>query len=173
MILNVVTAVTRPGNLARIQASLEAVRVCAVRWFVAFDTKKVISPPRVPCYWQGSCPGTLGGGEPKTLGTHAVEAGWVYVLDDDNIMHPGLAGALLRAVESHPEARGFVFAQVHADGNLYRRAELRNIDQGQFVLDRALIGESHYRSAIYESDSISFASSWPKHRMALFSSTSP
>jgi hypothetical protein len=76
-----------------------------------------------------------------------IHRGWVWVLDDDNEVHPQFAATLGEMIQSHPGAKAFVFPQITNAGvravgpQLVREC---SIDQAQFVLRRDFIGTRRY-----------------------------
>jgi len=139
--LHVVTPVTRPANLPRLAASLEPLRThFAVRWHVVYS--------------DGSRPDWWGGWE-RNQALDAIKDGWVYCLDDDNLMHPGFGAALATAMRQHPEARVFVFSQ---ENGLRANADpdLGKVDMGMIAFHH-WAGWDHYLKELrfepgYEAD---------------------
>lgn len=133
MILHVLTAITRPENLPRLSASLDAafesgVEIC---WHTRTDPDRQF----------------VGGQALKNemLDDDNDSDGWVWILDDDNIAHPDLFTALMACVKARPEARLIVIAQQHRTRYIRRasRQMLRqtHVDAGQVVIRRDAIGE--------------------------------
>ncbi len=77
-----------------------------------------------------------------------IEKGWIYVVDDDTIVHPdfGKWFHMLRNTMIMPQA--FLFAQEHKNGFVrsVHPSTVRetHIDQGQYILYRDLIGDERY-----------------------------
>ena len=86
----------------------------------------------------------LGGHKLKNDMLAQIDDGWVYFLDDDTVMHPGL----LRRVAQHLDAAGVVVSQDRTDslGHMLVAApqnmRLGSVDIGQVVLRRSLIGDA-------------------------------
>ena len=91
--------------------------------------------------------------------------GWLFIVDDDNRMHPDLLATFLRERDAHPDAWAFVFGMHHPDvhrqllpARLPPRPGL--IDGGQMMIwrDYAVTlpwqagpsGDGEYLAAIYE-----------------------
>ena len=77
------------------------------------------------------------------------DPGWVWVLDDDNLVHPDFAAGLAELMAAHPSARGFVVGQHPADssprpiGPEWLRPGY--VDTAQYILRRDLIGAERVR----------------------------
>lgn len=169
--LNVVTAVSRPENLAHIQRHLsEQLPSFDVRWYCVADSNHVAGRPRgIECdFWGESPTADRAGGAQKNAALERMDAGWVYFLDDDNTIHPRFDEALSTAVRSRPDCVGHVFGQVDGAGNLLRQAApqfVRNgrLDLGQFVLRREAISEARFPIDVYNSDWLFFVQVWREH----------
>ncbi len=130
MRLHVLTACTRPENLSEVAASLSEAscgywEVC---WHVRFD----------PEHWH------VGGQQLKNDMLDQITDGWVCFLDDDTTLDPDfprLAGTL-----REKGGEGLVVSQQRADGRTLHAAvenvRVGEIDIGQVMIDRALIGDA-------------------------------
>ena len=131
MRLHVLTAVTRPENLPALSESLSGAAAAGV---------DIIRHLRADPERQA-----VGGQALKNAMLQDIEDGWVYILDDDNIAHPGMFAALIRATLAHPSARLIAIAQQHRNGWIRRvhRLMLRqtHVDAGQVVIRRDAIGD--------------------------------
>ena len=151
-ILNVITACSRPENLPLLEESLEPGKASfELRWLVIHDTGEVES--RV-------------GNAQKNEALEMIDSGWVYFLDDDNLIHPKFFPAIAQAIHDGPGRRGFIFSQ---DCNLFiRRASpetvrVDRIDLAQFVLRRDLIGSWRFDLPTYNSDGMLIEGLYQKH----------
>lgn len=132
MKLHVLTAVTRPDNLTEIARSLPA----SVTWHLAFDMAHE----------------HIGGQAVKNRLLDEVSDGWVYVLDDDTIMHPDLlsrcravAGETTRAVVVNMELPGA--GLLHAQPSPH----IGGVDIGQVLFRRDFLGDRRIPET-YEGD---------------------
>jgi len=85
----------------------------------------------------------------KNYGIDLIEDGFVYILDDDNIVHPGLFCEMKEAFGRCDKKKAFVFNQQRWDIHGLLRAKHENmrpchIDNSQFVVHRKLIGDLRY-----------------------------
>jgi hypothetical protein len=153
--INIITLVSRPANLPALADNLRATWPDG-QWYCVFDSKRLPAiPPNRGWCWSGMAAGDLAGGGLRNVALEQIDAGWVYLLDDDNLIHPELPAALAEAVREQPDKRAFIFNQVRADGSQRLRTGQPvhgAIDAGQFVLDRELIGLTRMRVGAYDSD---------------------
>lgn len=161
MLLNIVTAVSRPHNLPAILASIvraQAAHGISVRWILILDEPGLLSPGidralqatsgiRIDrmVYSGGACKfGIL----QKNHGINQIHEGWYYLLDDDNIVHPHLFRGLAAAHVANPSKKAFAFNQHRWDSEskLARpeRMQQAMIDNSMFVVHRDLIGSRRY-----------------------------
>lgn len=137
--LHVVTPCTRPVNLAAIAGSLPT--EWAVVWHVLPDPRRE--------YPVGSAL--------RNRALDAIADGWVWFLDDDTVARPDFGAALWEARVEHPDAHGFVFGQLDADGTTRRFcadpwAGLGDVDTAQFVFARAFVGAHRWHPTRYDAD---------------------
>jgi len=130
MNLHILTACTRPNNLYALSLSIEhaARQGCDLTWHVRFDPE---------CQ-------AVGGQWLKNQMLDEITDGWVYILDDDNVLHPDLLGALADYLTDRVDVGLVVCAQQHRNGYVRRphRGMLRqtHVDAGQVVIRRAALG---------------------------------
>jgi len=150
IILNVVTPCSRPENLIAVYNSMWAGHIPGfeLRWIVIADADEVV-PNKYFRVRYGSIETVLGHLAQPSTGhaqmnlalDHYVKPGWVYRLDDDNLMHPDFIDVFLSYAKRG--YYGMAFGQIRAkDG--YVAPDLKHIDSGQFVLHTTLIGETRW-----------------------------
>jgi len=67
--------------------------------------------------------------------------GWVYVLDDDTLMHPAFLSRTAALINANPEADVFFFARVD-HGNVFQPdVKVGSIDIGQALIHLSLVGD--------------------------------
>ena len=177
--LNVVTAVSRPENLACIQRHLaERLKSFDVRWHCVADSNHVTAqPPEINShFWGQSDTSDCAGGAQKNFALDRIDEGWVYFLDDDNTIHPQFDQALATAIRSKPDCVGHVFGQVDGSPRVLRQAArqfVRNsrLDLGQFVVRNEVLAQVRFPINVYNSDWLLFEQVWKKHadRIAFWS----
>jgi hypothetical protein len=147
--LTIITPCSRPHNLSRMQPGIELCRVLFdVRWMIVHDGPAPVAGAPDWIIHQSWPKRPSGAGKAQVnFALDGVRDGWVWVLDDDNAVHPKFARNLHDMIHTHPEAKAFVFPQIcgsnvrAAGPHLVRRCE---IDQAQFVLRRDFIGDRRY-----------------------------
>lgn len=156
-----VTAVSRPENLPKIQRSIVEAHSRSslrVKWILVVDQLADVSMDRllsfqkakhrvqVLLYPDGSSKfGVL----QKNFGMGHVKDAFYHCLDDDNIVHPRFFHKIHVAMEENPGKRAFVFGQERWDhtGTLKASRDLMlpgKIDNTMFVVHDSLIGDLRY-----------------------------
>lgn len=133
VLVHVLTAVSRPENLDRVDESifdaLAGAPDVTLTWWKKNDLERE----------------HVGGQRPKNVMLDQITDGWVCVLDDDTIMHPKFLRRIYRAHRQHPQAKAFVVSQKRTTGVVLqaRRENLKvgMVDAGQVVIRRDLIGD--------------------------------
>lgn len=160
--LNIVTAVSRPGNLIRILDSIEKTAHLSgldVKWITIFDAP-ADAPPDVQerfssvksirikkDFWLGG-PVKFGILQ-KNLGIDLCDDGFYYLLDDDNVVHPSFFERIGQLIASNQGKLAFAFNQKRWDfhGDLPARPDRMvpgKIDNSMFVVHTSLIGAARY-----------------------------
>lgn len=171
--LNIITRCTRPENLDKVKESIFNNQAnFDIVWWVIFDTSIVKQIPSqivqgliedgVKVEFQKGKEGDFGHDLiNKTL--DKIPSGWVYFLDDDNILHERFCEEISSAIQSFPDKSGFLFDQ-YVGGRDFtgldiREIDLNNISVGkidiaQFVLSRELIGDIRLPLYTYVADGL-------------------
>ncbi len=127
MRLHVITACSRPWNLQAVADSITEASCdpWQIDWHVVFDLAKT----------------HVGGQGPKNRVLDQITDGWVFVLDDDTLMHPDL---LTKAAEHIADVDAIVVSQERINGRVLHAAptnlKVGRIDAGQALMRRDLIG---------------------------------
>lgn len=137
--LHILTAVTRPNNLPVMARSLTG-QWRDLTWHLRHDREHA----------------HVGGQRPKNVMLDEVRDGWVWVLDDDTLAHPGLFTALQPHFDD-PDVDAVVVSQLRRDGSVLHAAPgnvMPNfIDIGQAVIRRERIGDERIPET-YDGDGI-------------------
>jgi hypothetical protein len=164
MFINIITPCSRVENLWKLY---ESINFPNYRWIVVFDGLKVDGipetlPPTVEPYIVADETG-ISGNPQRNHALELVEDGWVYFLDDDNLIHP----ELYSTVEPLSHAYDFIhFKQSesynpHEVGELQYDIRIRGdvvklgwIDTHQYITRVELIGDTRWVNDLYEADGV-------------------
>ena len=154
---NIVTACSRPENLNKIKQSLEPF-TDKITWYIVYDSTKreVEIPEKHQMFvdaiaemsyfdWikQLSVEGGVTGSAQRNSALDIITDGYVYFLDDDNLLHQNLIPTIESMVELKADNLGYVFSQQLENSVRKIRWESikqTHIDTAQFMLHRTLIG---------------------------------
>jgi len=174
MTINILTRCTRPQNIPEIIRSVSAAgEFFDVRWLVIFDTSRLkdIDADTLAALGAAGAATRFEPGEPGDFGhglvnraLDSIREGWVYILDDDNVVHPDFwARVEWHAGQPGFSARAVVFNQ-RVDGKDFTGQDVRHagpenmrvggVDSAQMLLRRDLVGDARLRRGTYVADSI-------------------
>jgi hypothetical protein len=133
LLLNILTAVSRPENLPALEDSIFAANDLApdvdVEWHRWVDMHREF----------------VGGQHPKNIMLDRIELGWVCILDDDTIMHPQFLRKVYKASRITPYAKAIVVSQKRTTGVVLQACpdnmKVGSVDAGQVVLRRDFVGD--------------------------------
>lgn len=164
MTIHIITPCSRPENLQRI---FESINIDCY-WWIVFDRETI---PEIKLKNVNECNVDVklmaikGGVVGKKQINHALDQinnGWVYVLDDDNLLHPRFK-MFIKTFESFVlnykkhRIEGVIFSQELSPGvvrhNNSENIKVCQIDQAQFLLKRTLIKDNRYQNS-YEADGL-------------------
>lgn len=149
--LTIITACSRPENLARIAPTVAVgMSYFSLSWLVIFED------------WHDEF--SRIGNWQKNAALEAVRDGYVWFLDDDNLVYPAFFPALAQVCAG--EAQAVFFHQQMETGVRFARPEnvaLNRIDLAQFVLDRKLIADHRFKVDEYNSDGRIIDEIWQKY----------
>ena len=147
--LIIITPCSRPENLARLSRSI----TFSCTWIVVFDAAELPTPVHstaASVVALASAGGIAGKHQVNTAldycRVHGIE-GFVYVLDDDNLIHENFYGAISDAVRSGK--KGYIVQQEFSPGRIRKvspeTTKVGWIDQAQFVVHTDLLRDAVYR----------------------------
>jgi glycosyltransferase involved in cell wall biosynthesis len=183
MKIDIITRCTRPEFLNEVLVSILSNRIPEIdlHWHIIFDTSVVkavptgaLSSSQIPTttyFWEGT-PGDMA----HTLinrvidklqmtkdPDHSYLERYVYILDDDNQIHPDFFSTIYENYSTHSvtECRGMIFSQ-YVGGKDFSKLEIReakpenvkvrHIDMAQFLLSLDIIGDVRLQPGIYIAD---------------------
>lgn len=159
--LNIVTPLSRLENLKHILKNIkESFKKITPLSYIILDSKIKQEINIKDIYYFNRVESSFYGTEQRNLALDNIKDGYVYFLDDDNLIHPDFENILLESVSKHKDKKGFVFNQIRKDGTIYLTAKLPpmscQIDTGNVVLNRSLIGDIRWEKR-YDHDFLFFA----------------
>jgi hypothetical protein len=151
--ISIITACSRPQNLDLLKESI----TFPCDWYIIYDSEKIERIFEEGWIHTYNLKGGVSGYNQKNYGLSLVDGGWVYFLDDDNVLHPKFFDLFSIYTKLYPEKSAFVFnQQCSPDEKDVRWAIPSNvqtykIDQAQWIVKRELIGFYRFGDR-YESD---------------------
>lgn len=154
--LHIITRCSRTQNLLKIKESIfsRPSDDFEVFWHVTFDTTVLkdidaeilsqLEHDYISPKFRKSTTGDYGHTF-INISLSQIQNGWIYILDDDNILHPELLPTISKLIEENPEKRAYIFDQKVGgrdfSGLDIRKAKPENvcvggIDMAQFFLRR-------------------------------------
>ena len=170
MQIEIITRCSRPGFLYQVESSIFSSKYPVKPiWHIFVDTSRVsqltgtwlrdFGKHRL-YFWDGT-PGDWGYSLVNRLLATIDPGSWVYLLDDDNELHPEFFTEITDAASRNPQAEAFVFSQ-WIGGRDFTRLNVREakpenvryqgIDAAQFLLRRSFIGGRRFPTMDYAAD---------------------
>lgn len=167
--LNIVTPCSRPKNL---QLLLDSIRIAnnlnlfEIKWYIVFDAETIpesqnLNPQDYPsglkiqlnCYKNSE---SISGNGQRNFALEQITDGFVYFLDDDNLMHPDLLTTIWNQIQLRGEEIGIVGNQLFSE-EIIRSAARHlvkpgSIDIAQLCIHKNLIGNKKWPLAFYDAD---------------------
>lgn len=170
--INIITRCSRPNNLLEVSKSVFNTDKFDVIWHLIFDTN-VIKEINVELLLHLQSLNTKIKFEQSIQGDHGhqmvnhciddIQDGWVYMLDDDNILHSDFYDRIDDVIKNNTDKRGIIFNQkiggIDFTGQDIRfcspeNVKVSKIDMAQFLLRRDFIGDSRIVLGQYVGDGI-------------------
>jgi O-antigen biosynthesis protein len=170
--LSILTRCSRFDNLKKVKDSIFTTDKFNLTWHVMFDTTILkdidaellsdIQSRGGKTYFIKSIPGDYGH-QMLNRAIDDIQDGFVYILDDDNIIHEDFYETIYESIINNPDKLGFVFEQKVA-GKDFTGLDIRTcgpdqmkvsqVDSAQYLLHRSLIGNIRLNQGNYIADSI-------------------
>jgi len=160
--ISIVTAGSRPQNFEIIYENiLEIFGEEDFYWYLICDPKKVTEEDIEKFYNKDRVIAAINnynggfGGILRRLATSLIDDGWIYYLDDDNLIHHNLLW-LYKHVDDFPDKYAFVFKQLEKNGKFYQIAEMPSkqghIDTGNVLIHKKAIFDNWDSTGIWAED---------------------
>ncbi len=167
--ITIITPCSREGNLRKIEDSiLTGTSTEKVNWMIVQDLERSTIRPLFPVQRWIECLNISGGVSGNLQRNYALDnlstKGWLYFLDDDNLLHHDFYRVISQAKLDFPDALAFTFSQELPDGSVRLGNDIRvcHIDQAQFIVHTDLIGTLRYEQK-YEADGIFIETLYKAH----------
>jgi len=166
---NIITRCSRTKNLLKIKESIFK-NDSNIVWWIYFDTTILkdidaellseLQSDNIKLFFKKSSQNDYGHAFVNDF-IDKISNGWVYVLDDDNILHEDFIKTITDKIKENPDKKAFIFNQ-KVDGKDFTKLDIRVakpenmksqlIDMAQFILRRDLIGEIRLKLEDYKAD---------------------
>lgn len=151
MILNIITPCSRPENLHKISKSINIPKE-NYRWIVVFDLDELPNNELIPnnceVYLHRDKKSTVGHAQ-RNFALDLIKEGYVYMNDDDTIIHPELWENIKDLTEDF-----ISFYQENKFGGIRLKGEvgIRKIDSHNFIVNNNIIENTRFIIDKYEAD---------------------
>lgn len=151
--MTIFTPCSRPYNLPIIEKSIiDNLGTKHLRWIVVYDAEE-IPECNISFAEQYCIKGGVSGNLQRNFALSKISDGWVYCLDDDNLIHPEF-NLKFHIALMFSGYKGVIFPQELPDGSIRpvgpEHTRVCHIDQAQFVLERSIIDREYEQ--VYEAD---------------------
>lgn len=152
--LNIVTPCSRPENLELIKKSINFDLIS--KWYIIYDTrnnefkKKYENTDKIielECKDEG-----IVGHQIRNMSLNLIKNGFIYYLDDDNIVHPELWNIFTNFENNYI----YTFDLIYNDNRILKGNNPipNKIDTSQYLFDVSLVGNIKFNQSIYNADGI-------------------
>lgn len=167
MYLNIITPVTRYGNLNAIRRSINIPKK-NFRWICVFDGTTIPNniPSECEAYVYVDENSRMGNGQ-RNFALNLVKEGHIYFNDDDTTIHP----FLWRRVESLDDHDFIHFSQINKDGSLRLEGDkvvLNCIDSHNFIVGKDCVGDTRWVLDRYDADGLFAHECYQKSILPIF-----
>jgi len=164
--LTIITPCIKQENLDTIKNSIDFTK--NLLWIIIYDTTnkkfehKYNNVPKIVEYDYSDTTGTSGNPQ-RNFGLDKVKNGFIYFLDDDNIIHPKFWEILPAFVNTYI----YTFDQQNGTNNNIRlvghNVEIGKIDTAQFVVPYEMINDLRWNKEDYKADGIFITELYKKY----------
>jgi hypothetical protein len=171
MKINIITPCTRPNNLFLLfQSIIKGVTSTDdITWYIIYDGGKITEEQcfdftklKVPSYlniftkiFEDSC--SVFGNSQRNQALNQISDGWVYFLDDDNVLHPKLFSTIKEQLKIEKKSV-FIFNQFfNFQKKRIRHAAIDKIKEGyidtaQFLINYSIIRYRRWKKEVFNAD---------------------
>lgn len=150
--ISIITPCSRQANLPKLYESIDFNRID--QWVIVYDTsnktyKKLYEGhPKIK---EVECQGGISGNPQRNYGLTLVDDGFIYFLDDDNIIHPNF----WKILDGLEHTKFYTFDQLrNKNGQILYGNNVRvgSIDTAMFIVHKSHIGDIQWINNRYDAD---------------------
>lgn len=163
--ISILTRCSRTKNLLDIKESITTNQLFNITWYILFDISSIseidtsilyklkTSNIKVEFIFGKSVDGSLGINLVNDVIDKLPNSEWVYILDDDNILHENFYSRINEVVNENKNILGIIFSQ-KVDGKDFTGLDIRQsnpdsvkpkqIDIAQYLLKKEIVGNVRY-----------------------------
>ena len=156
--LTIITPCSRPDNLGMLSKSIKFDKID--KWIIVYDTTKDRTYKKsfegnskiieVECNDAGDF-----GNQQRNYGMSLVDDGFIYFLDDDNIVHPSFWILLDKHMDDEIFFYTFNQSRSYEKSNLFgNRIEKNYIDTAMFLVHKKHIKDIKWDADLYQADAV-------------------
>jgi hypothetical protein len=151
--LNIITPCSRQYNIEILHDSIDFDKI--TKWFIVYDTSNGKTYTKMyeghPKIIETECSGGISGNPQRNFALDLVEDGFVYFLDDDNIIHSNFWSIAVSLDEKY----FYTFDQLRdSNGNILHGNKLLggHIDTAMFIVHKNHIKDIKWKNDKYDAD---------------------
>ena len=175
LLLNIITPCTQTENLELLHKSIISAKKdlpIDIKWHIVFDTMSNVGADEikstdllVSISYAGNTESVAGSAQINhALGS--IKEGYIYILKDDNLVHPDMFDFFHKGLESQPsKSAGFIVEQYLEDDEIRPIKPLPSfIDCAQFIVDSSVVEDVRLHLGISSADGIFIQQIYNKHQ---------
>lgn len=161
MLLNIVTPVTRPGNLHILKSYIEnnIIGHFDVKWYCIYDPGKNNEIVENKEEWiiskYGGIKNDCGGGTQRNEALDMIEDGWICFMDDDTLFYDNYGKLLKEIITNNESYSVFIVNEKRSEFSLLAKPDnirVGYIDMAQIILSSKIISSIRFIENVYQSD---------------------
>jgi hypothetical protein len=153
IMLTIITPCCRQNNIPKLFNSINFNKI--INWIIIYDTSNDRKYNKLyennPKIMEVECTGGISGNPQRNHGISLVNDGYIYFLDDDNIIHP----EFWSIVDKLDNNNFYTFDQARTKGGKILRGNeigIRRIDTAMFIVHKKHIGNITWKCDLYGAD---------------------
>jgi len=161
--LTIITPCSRPNNLSKLYDSIHFDKVH--KWIIVYDTSKDRAYQKlyegIPKIQELECNKGISGNPQRNLALTLVDDGFIYFLDDDNIIHPNF----WNIYDSFTPDNFYTFDQKRGNNILFgNNIKLDQIDTAMFIIHKKHVNNLLWKEDKYNADGIFIVELYNKNK---------